>query len=137
AYLLRDVAARQLNQLVGWLRWMRTMAPADAKPRAGAARGEDIQFAGCRPEPGILIRSLQLDGTARIAGQPIELRGILTNLSSAPRLRDAPIRLHLARSGSLPMELQATIDRTNAKARDELLVNCQGVLLHEMALGKA
>ena len=31
AYLLRDEAARQLNELVGWVRWMRAMAPADVK----------------------------------------------------------------------------------------------------------
>jgi uncharacterized protein (TIGR03545 family) len=137
AYLLRDEAARQLNQLVGWVRWMREMAPADAKTNASATRGEDILFAGCRPEPGILIRSLQLDGTTRIAGQPVELRGILTNLSSVPRLHNEPIRLHLVGNGSMPLELQATIDRTGAVARDELLVDCQGAMLHQMALGKA
>jgi uncharacterized protein (TIGR03545 family) len=137
AYLLRDEAARQLNELVGWVRWMREMAPANAKAVAKATRGEDVLFAGCRPEPGILIRSLQLDGTARIAGQPIEMRGTLTNLSSAPRLHSEPIRLHLVGNGSMPLELQATIDRTSSTPRDELLVDCQGVLLHEMALGKA
>jgi uncharacterized protein (TIGR03545 family) len=84
-----------------------------------------------------LIRSLQLDGTTRIAGQPVELRGILTNLSKAPRLHKEPIRLHLVGNGSMPLELQATIDRTGAVARDELLVDCQGVMLHQMALGKA
>jgi uncharacterized protein (TIGR03545 family) len=137
AYLLRNEAARQLDQLVGWLRWMREMAPADAKPGAGVSRGEDVLFAGCRPEPGILIRSLQLDGAMRIAGQPVALRGVVTNLSSAPRLHNEPIRLHLVGNGSLPLELQATIDRTGSTAHDELLVDCQGVLLHEMTLGRA
>jgi uncharacterized protein (TIGR03545 family) len=137
AYLLRDEAARQLNQLVGWVRWMRQMAPADAKAGTSATRGENILFAGCRPEPGILIRSLQLDGAARIAGQPIELRGTLTNFSSLPRLHKEPIRLHLVGNGSLPLELQATIDRTGAGPRDELLVDCQGLLLRGTTLGKA
>lgn len=136
AYLLRDEATRQLNELVGWVRWMRELAPADAKTVASTTRGENILFAGYRPEPGILIRLLQLDGTARIAGQPIELRGTLTNLSSAPRLHNEPVRLHLVANGSLPLELQATIDRTGTTPRDELLVDCQGVLLHKMALGK-
>jgi uncharacterized protein (TIGR03545 family) len=137
AYLLRDEVARQLNQLVGWVRWMREAAPADAKAVASITRGENVLFAGCRPEPGMLIRSLRLDGSARIAGQPVELHGTLMNLSSAPRLHNEPIRLHLVGGGSLPLELQATIDRTRAVARDELLVDCQGVLLREMALGKA
>jgi uncharacterized protein (TIGR03545 family) len=137
AYLLRDEATQELNQLVSWVRWMREMAPVDAKNVASTGRGENVLFSGCRPEPGILIRSLQLDGTARIAGQPIELRGIVTNLSSAPRLHNEPMRLHLVGNGSLPLELQMTIDRTSAVARDELLVDCQGALLHAMALGKA
>lgn len=137
AYLLRDETTRQLNQLVGWLRWMREIVPADAKPGSRAARGENVLFSGCRPAPGILIRSLQLEGAARIAGQPIELRGILTNLASEPRLHNEPIRLHLFGSGSLPLELQATIDRNGSTPRDELLVDCQGVLLHEMSLGRA
>jgi hypothetical protein len=37
----------------------------------------------------------------------------------------------------LPLELEAKIDRTGAVPRDELIVDCQGVLLREMALGKA
>jgi uncharacterized protein (TIGR03545 family) len=137
AYLLRDQAARQLNQLIDWMRWMREIAPANGKTATGTTRGQEILFAGCRPEPGILIRALELDGSARIAGQPIELRGTVTNFSSAPRLHNQPIRLHLVGSGSLPLELQGTIDRTGAVARDELLVDCQGILLHEMALGKS
>jgi uncharacterized protein (TIGR03545 family) len=137
AYLLRDEVTRQLNQLVGWVRWMREMVPADTKNGKITRRGENILFAGCQPEPGILIRSLQLDGTSRIAGQPIELCGTLTNFSSLPRLHKEPIRLHLVGNGSLPLELQATIDRTGAAPRDELLVDCQGLLLHSMALGKA
>jgi uncharacterized protein (TIGR03545 family) len=137
AYLLRDQAARQLNELVAWVRWMREMAPANAKNSTTAMRGEDILFASRKEEPGILIRSLQLDGSARIAGQPVELRGTLMNLSSAPRLFNEPIRLHLFGSGSMPLELLATIDRTGATPRDELLVDCQGVLMRGMALGKA
>lgn len=137
AYLLRDEATRQLNQLLGWVRWIREMAPANVKTQPSARRGEDVLFAGCRPEPGMLIRSLQLVGVARIVRQPVEFRGVLLNLSSTPQLHNEPMRLHLTGRGSLPMELQATIDRTGRTPRDELLVDCQGVLLHEMALGKA
>lgn len=136
AYLLREQTAKQLDQLVGWLRWVREMAPGNAKPQASRARGENVLFAGRRPEPGILIRALQLEGAVRIAGQPVELRGVLTNLASKPRFHDQPIRLHLIGNGSLPLELQATIDRTGPVARDELLVDCQGILLPAAALGR-
>ena len=137
AYLLRKQATRHLNQLVGWLRWARDVAPANGKSGPCVNRGEDILFAGCRPVPGILIRSLQLAGAARLGGQPVELRGTLMNVSSAPRLCDQPVRLRLVAAGSLPLELQATIDRTGPTARDELLANCRGILLPGLALGQA
>jgi uncharacterized protein (TIGR03545 family) len=105
--------------------------------RPSVSRGETILFAGCKQQPGVLIRSLQLEGSARIAGQPVELRGLLMGYSSAPRLHNEPIRLHLVGNGSLPLELEATIDRTGTMPRDKLAVDCKGALLREMALGKA
>ncbi len=136
AYLLQDEATRQLNQLVSWVRWMRETTPADSKT-VRATRGENVLFAGCQPEPGLLIRSLQLAGSIRLAGQPIELRGVLLDLASTPRLHNAPTRLHLVGSGSCPLEVKATIDRTRAIPRDEWIVDCQGILLRGMTLGKA
>jgi len=137
AYLLRDEASRQLTQLVGWVCSMRSAVPMETTARPNASRGETIMFAGCKRQPGVLIRSLQLEGSTRIAGQPVELRGLLTGYSSAPRLHSEPIRLHLIGNGSLPLEMEATIDRTGAVPRDQLVVDCQGMLLREMALGKA
>jgi uncharacterized protein (TIGR03545 family) len=116
---------------------MQDVAPTDMKAVSTASRGENILFAGCKPQPTVLIHSLQLDGSARIAGQPVELRGVLMGYSSAPRFNSEPIRLRLIANGSLPMELEATIDRTGVVPRDELVVDCQGVLLRELALGKA
>ncbi len=136
AYLLHEQTARQLDELFGWLRWIREAVPTSAASKAGKRRGEDILFAGCRRVPGILIRSLQLDGAVRIGGQPVELRGVLTSLASAPRLHDQPMRIHLVGHGSMPLEVQATIDRTGKLPRDELLVDCQDVLLPAIALGR-
>jgi uncharacterized protein (TIGR03545 family) len=136
AYLLREQSARQLDELIGWLRWIREEVPASATSKAGKRRGEDILFAGCRRAPGVLIRSLQLEGAVRIGGQPVELRGVLTSLASAPRFHDQPMRIHLVGRGSMPLELQVTIDRTGPVARDELLVDCRDVLLPSAALGR-
>jgi uncharacterized protein (TIGR03545 family) len=137
AYLLRERAAQQVNQLVDWLRCMRGMAPRDSKSPSSTSRGFDVQFAGCRQEPGVLIRSLQLDGAGRIGGQPVQLRGLLTNFTSEPRKHAEPIKLHLVGNGSMPFELQAKIDRTGSTSRDELLVDCQGIIFPEVALGHA
>jgi uncharacterized protein (TIGR03545 family) len=137
AYLLREEASRQLTRLVSCLRSMRSAVPMETVAEPTASRGETILFAGCKQQPAVVIRSLQLEGATRIAGQPVELHGFLTGYSSAPRLSSEPIRLHLIGYGSLPLEMEATIDRTRAVPRDQLVVDCQGVLLREMALGKA
>jgi hypothetical protein len=80
---------------------------------------------------------LNLEAAARIAGQPVELRGSLSNVTSQPQWHNQPMRLRLIGSGSLPLDLQLTIDRTGAMPRDELLVDCQGLLLRPMSLGCA
>jgi uncharacterized protein (TIGR03545 family) len=137
AYLLREQAARQLNELVGWLRWARAISTSQAQAPATVGRGENILFAGCRRGPGFLVRSLELQGAAKFGGQPVEMRGTLTNLASDPKLCGQPLRLHLIADGSLPFELQATIDRTTQVAKDELLVDCKGILLPAVALGRS
>jgi hypothetical protein len=45
------------------------------------------------------------------------------------------MRLRLATRGSLPLKLQATIDRTGPVARDQLLVDCGGIVLPKLQLG--
>ena len=137
AYLLREQTARQLNQLVGWLRWLHNAAPVGRALVPDQKRGENVLFAGCRPEPGVLIRSLQFEGVTRIGKQPVELRGLVTNFASEPQLHNEPLRLRVVGSGSMPLELQATIDRTGQVARDELLIDCQGVLLPPVSLGRS
>jgi uncharacterized protein (TIGR03545 family) len=137
AYLLRTQAVKPLDEFVGWLRWMREAAPAVASDETVRTRGEDIIFAGCKRGPSLLVKALELRGSARIANQPVELRGTLTGLSSQPSLVTEPMRLRLETTGSMPLELQATIDRTNGAKRDALLMDCQGILMPRMALGKS
>lgn len=135
AYLLRNQAIKPLDQLGAMLQWSRTTWPNTPSHSTSGSRGEDILFAGCEAQPNFLFRSLNLHGTARIANQPIELRGVLTNLSSSPVIHSEPIRLRLLASGTLPVELQATIDRTHGALRDSLLIDADGVLLPALKLG--
>jgi uncharacterized protein (TIGR03545 family) len=116
---------------------MRERTPAAQNDCTKHARGEDVLFAGCRRAPGLLIQTLDLLGSARIASQPVAFRGSLTGLSTQPALLDEPIRLRLVATGSLPLELQATIDRTRGAKRDALLMDCRGIVLPQMSLGQA
>lgn len=136
AYLLRDEVTRPLDELLGWLRWMRTVAPAEPAPRR-AARGEDMLFAGCRPAPQLLIRALELHGTSRQGGAPVELRGTLTDFTTTPSAHTKPIRLRMKTSGSQSIELQAIIDRTVSVPRDELVITGSRILLPKLEMGQA
>ena len=136
-YLLREPVVKPLEELVGWLRWTRQVAPQGANPQRKPGRGEEILFAGCRPQPELLIRSLQLQGNTRIGGRPVELSGTIADVTTLPAQHSQPIRLRLTGSGSLALELQATIDRTAPVARDEVYANCRGIALPQLVFGRA
>jgi uncharacterized protein (TIGR03545 family) len=136
AYLLRDQVARPVDEMLGWLRWTRTVVPTEPAPRR-AARGEDMLFAGRGPTPSLLIRELNLQGRSRLGGEPVELRGRLTDFTTIPSAHTKPIRLRLKSSGSQAIELQAIVDRTSSVPRDELIVTGSRVLLPKLELGQA
>jgi hypothetical protein len=85
----------------------------------------------------LLIRELALAGTARVGGRPVELRGSLWDFAATPALHERPLRVKLSATGSLPLVLQATVDRTGGVARDELLVDSTGVVLPPAELGES
>ena len=127
--------AGPLGDVVRWIRWARETMPSGEAPEPVRHRGIDILFAGSQPLPDLLIRSLDLQGTAQISGQPVELTGTLTDVTSHPAIHGQPTRLELTTTGSLPIKLQATLDRTGEVPRDEVLVDCRGLLLPKMQLG--
>ena len=135
-YLLAEQAAKPLDEMVRWLRWTRQVVPENGSRPCGGARGQDVVFAGCRPSPQLLIRALQLEGTARIGDQPVELHGLLSDFAQGGAPQEKPIQLRLKATGSMPLEMLATIHRTAAAARDELLVDCRGIVLPKMELGR-
>ena len=122
AYLLREQASKPLDELVGWLRWVRKTVPAGPATHAKPSRGEDMMFAGMqRQTPSLLVRALELQGSARIANQPVELRGLLTDFAIpavAPHRADAAAahddRLDARRVAS-------QVDRTRGITRDALV----------------
>jgi uncharacterized protein (TIGR03545 family) len=135
AYLLRKQAANWLDGLMSCVSQLRRMAPTETRRGSHMSRGADVIFAGVRPQPKFLIHTLELQGKARFAGQPVDFRGELTNLTTDSANGDQPIRLHVSGSGSSPCEVRATFDRTHGKAHDELFVHWPRVRLGEERLG--
>jgi uncharacterized protein (TIGR03545 family) len=136
-YLLEEVVGAKLDELVGFFHWTRQAVPPGDVKTSTRSRGEDVFFAGGRRGPGVLIRSLRLDGTMRIAGRPVKFHGTLSDLASTPALHNGPIRLHLSTAGPLSMDLQVAIDRSSGQPREMLLVECQRLVLSEQSLGSA
>jgi len=136
AYLLHDELDKPVEDVIGWLHWIRQIVPAGRSTGRHSSRGTNVVFTGCRPAPGLVIRDLQLQGTARLAGQPVEFVGTLSDFSTAPSRHPKPIQLRLKSIRSLPLQLQATVDRTGPIARDELLLDCGGLVLPESKLGQ-
>jgi uncharacterized protein (TIGR03545 family) len=135
AYLMRTEVAKPLDELVAWLRWTHTAAPAGSPTLDSPQRGENLFFAGTRREPNLLIRALELRGSVRIGGQLVDMRGTLNEYSTQPELTEEPLKLRIETTGAVPAELQATFDRTHGNKRDTLLLDCQGIVLPRQALG--
>jgi uncharacterized protein (TIGR03545 family) len=136
AYLLRDEAARKLDTMFAWMRRLHQMAPADGRLPVVAKRGRDVLFAGLRPRADFLIGALELRGEARMAGGPVEVCGLATNLTTTPTIHGEPIQVRLSAKNGMPFELRATIDRTHGHMRDELFVECREMSLDARSLGQ-
>ncbi len=139
-YLLGDQVTAPLNELIGWVRWTRQMVPAatnSPKRATPARRGSDVHFLGLRPRPDLLIRTLELTGEATVAGRPVELSGIVTDLTTQPDLHGIPMRIVLKTLGPLPIEIRAIVSRAGTEAVDELYVDCPKLVLPRYDLGKS
>ena len=137
AYFLRDHVAQPVAELISWIRWSRQLLPAKPEPAdPERSRGVDIEFPGCRKMPDLLVRTLELQGTARLGGQPCELSGFARDVTSQPAIHGKPTTLELTTTGSLPITLYAQIDRTGAEARDHLHATCSSIVLPAVTLGK-
>ena len=126
-YLLRAQVNSVLCDAIDWLRWMRHVAPAATV--AVHETGDQ--------SPGFLLRNVGLAGVAHVGGQPVNLRGTLTDFTTEPWSLEGPMRLRLASTGSPIVKLQGSIDRSGSVARDELLLDCQGATLSPFVLGQA
>lgn len=136
-YLLGEQVTEPLAELISWIRWTRKMMPsAKANGRATERdRGVDIRFDGLAARPDLLIRQLDIEGTAKLAGQPVALTGLLTNFTTQPALHSQPLQIELVTAGNLPLEVKATLDRTSDVPVDELIVDCRALSTPALSLG--
>lgn len=135
--LLGAQVTGSIDSLVGWVRWTRQMVPS-SKVRpvvTQRSRGVDVNFAGVRQRPDLLIRELGVSGSARMGGRPMELSGTITDFTTSPAIHGKPIRAEFNSTGGLEMVVRLTVDRTGGVATDELIVDCPAFDLPNGQLG--
>lgn len=135
AALLGDSFGEPLGQLVGLLLRLREATSDEPIAESQPARGVDVLFPGTRQTPALLVKRLEILGSGRISGRPFELAGHLTGLTSDPKLHTEPMRLAFTTTGGLPLEVQATLDRSGETPHDVLVVTSEALPIPALRLG--
>ncbi len=134
--LLGQPVSQGLASALGWISWAREQLPAKStKPKSLRSRGSTVLFT--QPQPGYWIQQLQLQGSAQLNGQSIQLVGTLTDASDAPHLVAEPMRLELHGSEALEVNVQVVLDRRGENPQDHLQLDCPQLAIAQRTLGNA
>lgn len=134
--LLGQPVSEGLASALGWISWARDQVPSNpAKDKASRGRGTTVLFTP--PQPRYLVKQIQLQGSAQLNGQPLQLVGTLTGASDAPQLLDEPTRLELRGSKALEMNVEVVMDRRGEVATDQLHLNCPQLAMAPRTMGNA
>ncbi|MDX6770606.1 MAG: TIGR03545 family protein [Elusimicrobiota bacterium] len=115
--LLGPQAAGKVAVALKWVRWAREKAAAKkaaTPPPPPRRRGVDVEFPRAHAYPQFLLEGAKLGGelSAEQAGRPVALSGLLTGVTSNPKLYGKPARLELAgASDGLRLDLKARLDQ--------------------------
>jgi uncharacterized protein (TIGR03545 family) len=133
--LLSDRQQELLWDTVRWLQWYRNIVPDSGfdwqPPRQ---RGFDIRF---RDYPALWFRTLDLQGESCIAGQSVEFRAQLHDISTAPARVSRPWQYRLSTAGPASFTVEGSVDRRGPRKIDHLRVECQRLPVAAMTLGQS
>jgi len=134
--LLKESQTEYVNEVLRWFRWFQSTIPDPHKdfypiPK----RGIDVVFKGIKASPRLLIKSLEIDGEGRMAGQHLNFVGTANNLSSRPDLHDEPISFHLRALGKQHLIVDCVLDRRSEVVSDTLNVQCPDLNIGAQMLG--
>ncbi len=124
----------RIEDALRWIRWFRsaTLDPEkDFRPTVG--RGVDLQLL-CESRPTFWIRSLELDGRGRFAGQSFPLVGSVRNLALQPRLLPNPCVIELRTPGSA-LAIHGELDRREQDKLDHITLECANLQMPAHSLG--
>jgi len=134
--LLGGVVNERLASALQWVSWARRQVPTRrSKTQAARGRGTTVLFS--KIQPRYLVERLQLEGSASLGGETLEVVGTLTGATSEPHLWADPMRISLRGSGATALSLEATLDRRKAVAVDRLQFDCPQLAMPGRTLGNS
>jgi uncharacterized protein (TIGR03545 family)/uncharacterized protein (TIGR03546 family) len=134
--LLGEQQGQQLDQLLGWVRWMRETVPDpehDFQPERNG--GQDILFPGLVQTPDLLIKNLSLTGKGKLADDTYQFQGSMRDFTTQPKLLGKPTVINLATKANTDVKIRAIIDQTGDVRRDTLLIQCPRIDIKSQKLG--
>jgi uncharacterized protein (TIGR03545 family) len=119
-----------LAEIIAWVEWGRRYLPDDEDddeqgPRR--MRGENILFRGMRSNPDFLVKSLVLDGRARLNGEVLHFKGTAAGLTNEPGKYGKPAVLRVQTSGAAQLLVEAVLDRSGDVPHDRVTLTCPAI----------
>ncbi|MEZ6126956.1 MAG: TIGR03545 family protein [Planctomycetaceae bacterium] len=135
--LLGEEMYLQLDKLLSWAELARSYVSAvKAPPEPERGRGTDFEFPILNPTPRMLFRKMLLDGELLVGNVPTPFRGILTDVSSDPKLHGRPSLLQATTGGQTPVEFLMRHDATTEVAVTDLAARFTDLTEHALAAGR-
>ncbi len=137
-YLMGPELGDRLVRVLQWVEWGRKQIPRNMTvPLAHRKRGRFIFFPGIEAKPGILIRTLALNGESEFNGVHVNLEGVVRGLSSDPKLNASPVQVALKTTGGREMEVEASLDVRGNVPHDIINIRCPNLPQPARTLGQA
>lgn len=134
--LLGKPVTEGLTTALGWISWARKQVPSSSvEVKELRGRGTTVLFTPRQPD--YLIEQLQLEGSAQVRGNPLQLTGTLTGVSSAPQLLNEPTILKLRSNDAPGMTVKVELDRRGDVAHDLIQLDCPKLTMPSQTLGNA
>jgi uncharacterized protein (TIGR03545 family) len=134
--LLHQPEGELVDEAVRWFRWFRSSIPNPSKFNGPHHTGSDIAFDNATQAPNLLIKSLDIEGEGRFAGQHMEFAGTIFDLASEPQRHPKPVTIDLRAQGKQHVNIHCQLDRRGENAIDTLTIQCPNLPWPTKTLGE-
>lgn len=133
--LLSKAEEKNINEIIHWFDRFRKTVPdprVDFLPKS--KRGLDLKIPLANKLPGLLIKSIDIEGEGRFANRHTKFAGTAYNLTSHPHLHDQPASFELRAQGDQHVIVKCVLDRRSEQSVDFLDIVCPDLEVRESQL---